>query len=55
MEERSSTRMTWRRRRGGVLLRTLCTERRSTDQASLWKMMITLTAGRSWEYSFRCP
>ena len=33
---------------------TLCTERRRTDQASLWKMMMTLTSGRSGEYSFRC-
>lgn len=52
ISEKSSTRMTSIKRSGFVRSRMLCTERRSTDQASLWKMMTTLIVGRLSGYFF---
>jgi hypothetical protein len=49
MSEKSSTRMISFSRWGGERSSTECTVRRSTDQASLWKQMITAVAGRRSE------
>ena len=46
----SSTRMMVSTRCDGVLSRMLCTDRSSTDQASLWKMTTTVQAGKVTGY-----
>ena len=47
MSDLSSTRMISLRRWSGERSRTECTVLRSTDQASLWKQMITEVEGNS--------
>lgn len=47
---RSSTSRTSRRCCLGAVLNTLCTVRRSVDQASLWKQITTLADGRNSLY-----
>lgn len=46
MSEKSSTKMTSFSRWGGDRSMMLCTVRKSTDQASLWKHTTTLVSGR---------
>jgi len=50
MSEKSSTRMISCMRCSGDLSSTECTVRNNTDQASLWKQIITAVGGRSFKY-----